>query len=134
MTLLRYIIFTVFALTVIGACASPGILPEEPSSPAVTTPPASPPPASLSAPYRASPYGRPSLPQPGPVYPEYRPLPPPLTIPPRADRNRGAFNPFTGEFYPPSGRGVINPWTGEYYPPAGHGYFNPRTGQLYPSR
>ncbi|HUH67213.1 MAG TPA: hypothetical protein VLZ07_12340 [Syntrophales bacterium] len=50
----------------------------------------------------------------------------------QAPENRGALNPRTGEYYPPSGNGVINPRTGEYYPPSGQGFINPRTGAFYP--
>ncbi len=60
------------------------------------------------------------------------PPPPQTPVPPSLPKNRGAFNPKTGERYPPSGKGVINPITGEYYPPSGNGFFNPRTGEYYP--
>jgi len=129
----EHILAAALLLAGILSCASPGVRPEEAAPPAAP-PFLSPAAAPVSPSPRLYPGGRPSLPQPGPMYPEYRPLPPPLTVPPRSDRNRGAVNPFTGEFYPPSGRGVINPWTGEYYPPAGNGFFNPRTGQWFPRR
>jgi hypothetical protein len=35
------------------------------------------------------------------------------------EKNPGAINPQTGEYYPPSGKLIINPRTGEYYPPSG---------------
>ncbi len=60
------------------------------------------------------------------------PLPPIPATPPSVPENRGAFNPRTGERYPPSGRGALDPATGEYYPPSGKGFFNPRTGEYYP--
>jgi len=67
----------------------------------------------------------PELPSP----PNYKREPPPApTIP----ENKGAINPMTGDYYPPSGKGAINPRTGEYYPPSGQGFINPRTGAYYP--
>ncbi|MFB3925132.1 MAG: cytochrome C [Syntrophales bacterium] len=70
-----------------------------------------------------------------PPQPQYKPVEPPVPAPPAlpwAGHNRGAVNPRTGEYYPPSGKGVINPRTGEYYPPSGQGFINPRTGAYYP--
>jgi hypothetical protein len=49
-----------------------------------------------------------------------------------ASPTRGAINPRTGEYLPPSKDGVINPRTGEFYPPSGKGYVNPRTGEFMP--
>jgi hypothetical protein len=64
--------------------------------------------------------------------PSYKPVQPPAPPTPSAPENRGAVNPQTGEYYPPSGAGIVNPRTGEYYPPSGRGYINPRTGAFYP--
>lgn len=60
------------------------------------------------------------------------PLPQTPKVPPPVPENHGAYNPMTGERYPPLDKGVYNPATGEYYPPSGDGYFNPRTGEYYP--
>ena len=68
----------------------------------------------------------PSLPQQTQKYPS-APVPAP-SVP----ENKGAINPRTGEYYPPSGKGAINPKTGEYYPPNGQGVINPGTGAHYP--
>ncbi|MGZ3595200.1 MAG: hypothetical protein ACXWMI_09495 [Syntrophales bacterium] len=51
---------------------------------------------------------------------------------PSVPENKGAINPRTGEYYPPSGKGAVNPKTGEYYPPSGQGVINPGTGAYYP--
>ena len=62
-------------------------------------------------------------------------VPPPPQMPkevPIVPESHGAFNPRTGEYYPPSGKGVLDSKTGEYYPPTDNGYFNPRTGEYYP--
>jgi len=75
------------------------------------------------------PYPRAPLP---PIDKTIPPPPAPLPPMPLVPDDRGAFNPRTGERYPPSGEGVFNPRTGEYYPRSGNGYFNPRTGEYFP--
>ncbi|HEX8948637.1 MAG TPA: hypothetical protein VF790_06730 [Dissulfurispiraceae bacterium] len=67
-----------------------------------------------------------------PVYVPSRPIPPPPPLPPQ--ERRGAINPRTGEYLPPSGEGLINPRTGDYYHPVPNGYINPRTGEFIPKR
>jgi hypothetical protein len=80
-----------------------------------------------------SPYSRPQLtPLPEPQRPALPPPPAPAPAP--SYKSRGAVNPKTGEYFPPSGKGVINPKTGEYFPPSGEGYINPKTGEYYPSK
>jgi hypothetical protein len=50
----------------------------------------------------------------------------------KAQEQRGAINPMTGEYYPPTGNGdVINPATGERYPGVPGGYINPNTGEFF---
>jgi len=53
-----------------------------------------------------------------PAPPPYKPTPAqPTPLPsPILPEHRGALNPKTGEFYPPSGSGYFNPRTGEYFP------------------
>ena len=73
---------------------------------------------------------------PGP--PAYTPIPP-GTIPPPAqsapptrEKEKGAVNPRTGEFFPGTYGGVVDPKTGVVLPKVEGGYQNPQTGEIIP--
>jgi len=73
---------------------------------------------------------------PGP--PAYTPLPPGTLpapaqpAPPAREKEKGAVNPRTGEFYPGTYGGVIDPKTGVVLPKVEGGYQNPQTGETIP--
>ena len=69
---------------------------------------------------------------------KYNPRPPKEPVAPamrdRQKQNRGAINPYTGEYYAPSGSGYVGTRDGTYYAPAGpNGVVNTRTGEFIPA-